>query len=77
MLWDAFDKFFKAYVLGTEDREIRQFITNSFGDNKLYDAIGTSYEVNKVFYEYLHKGLESAIEKFGNSVKENYKKLKR
>lgn len=77
MLWDAFDKFFKAYVLGTEDREIRQFITNSFGDNKLYDDIGTSYEVNQVFYEYLHKGLESAIEKFGNSVKENYKKLKR
>ncbi len=77
MLWDAFDKFFKAYVLGTEDRGIRQFITNSFGDNELYDVIGTSYEVNKVFYEYLHKGLESAVEKFSNSVKENYKKLKR
>lgn len=77
MFWDAFDKFFKAYVLGTEDREIRQFITNSFGDNKLYDDIGTSYEVNQVFYEYLHNGLESAVEKFSNSVKENYKKLKR
>ncbi len=77
MFWDAFDKFFKAYVLGTEDREIRQFITNSFGDNKLYDDIGTSYEVNQVFYEYLHNGLESAIKKFSNSVKENYKKLKR
>ncbi len=77
MLWDAFDKFFKAYVLGTVDREIRQFITNSFGDNKLYDDIGTSYEVNQVFYEYLHKGLESAVKEFSNSVKENYKKLKR
>lgn len=76
MFWDAFDKFFKAYVLGTEDREIRQFITNSFGDNKLYDDICTSYEVNQVFYEYLHKGLESAIEKFGNSVKEKYKSIK-
>ncbi len=75
MLWDAFDKFFKAYVLGTEDREIRQFITNSFGDNKLYDDIGTSYEVNQVFYEYLHKGLESAIEKFSDSVKEKYKRI--
>ncbi len=75
MLWDAFDKFFKAYVLGTEDREIRQFITNSFGDNKLYDDIGMSYEVNQVFYEYLHKGLESAIEKFSDSVKEKYKRI--
>lgn len=77
VLWQAFDKFFKAYVLGTEDVAMRQFITNSFGDNKLYDDIGTAYEVNQVFYEYLHKGLESAVEKFSNSVKENYKKLKR
>lgn len=77
VLWNAFNKFFKAYVLGTEDREMRQYITNSFGDNKLYDDICTSYEVNQVFYEYLHNGLESAIKKFSNSVKENYKKLKR
>ncbi|MDE7438964.1 MAG: hypothetical protein K2N23_00385, partial [Clostridia bacterium] len=77
MFWDAFDKFFKAYVLGTEDVALRQYITNSFGDNELYDDIGTSYEVNQVFYEYLHKGLESVIEKFSNSVKEKYKKLKK
>lgn len=77
VLWNAFNKFFKAYVLGTEDVAMRQYITNSFGDNKLYDDIGMSYEVNQVFYEYLHNGLESAIKKFGNSVKENYKKLKR
>lgn len=75
VLWQAFDKFFKAYVLGTEDIAIRQCITNSFGDNKLYDDIGTSYEVNQVFYEYLHKGLESAIEKFSDSVKEKYKRI--
>lgn len=75
VLWQAFDKFFKAYVLGTEDIAIRQYITNSFGDNKLYDDIGTSYEVNQVFYEYLHKGLESAIEKFSDSVKEKYKRI--
>ncbi len=77
MLWDAFDKFFKTYVLETEDRETRQYITNSFGDNKLYDDVCASFEVDKVFYEYLHKGLESAVEKFGNSVKENYKELKK
>lgn len=77
VLWRAFDKFFKAYVLGTEDVEVRRFITNSFRDNGLYDNIDASYEVNQVFYEYLHKGLESAVEKYGNSVKEKYKKLEK
>ncbi|MCM1289581.1 MAG: ribonuclease III domain-containing protein [Corallococcus sp.] len=77
VLWQAFDKLFKAYVLGTEAVETRRFITNSFSDNKLYDNIGTSYEVNQVFYEYLHKGLECVIEKFSNSVKEKYKELKK
>ncbi len=77
VLWRAFDKFFKAYVLGTEDVTTRQFITNSFGDNELYDNVGSSYEVNQVFYTYLHKGLDNAIEKFCDSVKEKYKKFKK
>lgn len=72
-LWQAFDKFFKAYILETEDIKVRQFITNSFGDNKLYDDRSNHFEVNQVFYEYLHKGLESAIAQFGNLVRENYK----
>lgn len=74
-LWQAFDKFFKTYVLGTEDISTRQFITNNFGDNKLYDVCGEHFKVNQVFYEYLHKSLESAIEKYGNSIKEKYKEL--
>lgn len=74
-LWQAFDKFFKAYILGTEEIKTRQFITNSFGDNKLYDSRSNHFEVNQVFYEYLHKGLESAIAEFGNSVREKYKEL--
>lgn len=78
VLWQAFDKFFKAYVLGTEDRKTRQYITNSFGDNKLYDDVNSfCFEVNKVFYEYLHKGLKSAINKFSDSAKEKYKELKK
>ena len=56
---------------------MRQYITHSFGDNKLYDDIGTSFEINPVFYEYLHKGLKNAIEKFSNSVKKKYKELKK
>lgn len=78
ILWNAFDKFFKAYVLGTEDRETRQYITNSFGDNELYDDVhNVNFEVNKVFYEYLHKGLANAIDKFSNRVKEKYEELKK
>lgn len=78
VLWQAFDKFFKAYVLGTEDRKTRQYITNSFGDNKLYDDVDSiHFEINKVFYEYLHKGLKSAINEFSNITKEKYEKLKK
>ena len=77
VIWRAFDKFFKAYVLGTEDVATRRYITNSFCDNELYDSYGSSFEVNQVFYEYLHKGLDNAIEKFGDSVKEKYKELKK
>ena len=75
MLWIAFDKFYKTYILGTENVATRQYITYSFGDNKLYDDCGSYYEVNKVFYEYLHKGLKNAIDKYGDSVKEKYQKL--
>lgn len=77
VLWQAFDKFFKAYVLETEDIGVRRYITNSFGDNKLYDDISAFHEVDQVFYEYLHKGLESTVEKFSNNVKEKYKELKK
>lgn len=77
VLWLAFDKFFKASVLGTDDLETRKFITVSFYNNELYDACSEYYEVNKVFYEYLHNGLESAILKYGDSVKDNYKSLEK
>lgn len=76
VLWRAFDKFFKAYVLGTEEQKTRQYITNSYGDNKLYDERVNYCEINKVFYEYLHNGLDCAVDKFGSSVKERYNKLK-
>ncbi len=72
VLWQAFDKFFKAYVLGTDDKEIRQFITYSYHNDDLYDDHKLSYQINKVFYEYLHNGLENAIEKYSKKVKENY-----
>lgn len=74
-MWLAFDKFFKAYVLGTEDIAARSYITNRIGDSGLYEYFCNDYEVNQVFYEYLHSGLERAIEKYADSVKQKYKNL--
>lgn len=74
-LWQAFDKFFKAYILGTEDKEIRNYITNSYCDNRVYDELAKMREVDKVFYEYLHCGLKSAVDKYGDSVKKRYEEI--
>lgn len=73
VLWRAFDKVFLAYSLGTEDVAIRRFLTNNYGISDVYgDKCG--YVVNKVFYEYLHNGLEQAINKYEKQIQENYKK---
>ena len=73
-LHEAFDKFYKTYVLGTEEKSVRNYITNSFFDADIYDDCPSS-EIDKVFYEYLHNGLKSAIEKYGESVEKRYKEL--
>ncbi len=73
-LHEAFDKFYKTYVLGTEEKSVRNYITNSFFDADIYDDCPSS-EIDKVFYEYLHNGLKSAIEKYGESVEKRYKEI--
>ncbi|MDE5619474.1 MAG: hypothetical protein K2I80_02980, partial [Ruminococcus sp.] len=75
-LWQAFDKFYKAIVLGTEEKEIRNYIAYSLGDKGLYDS-NSFYEVNRVFYEYLHHGLKNAISKYGDSVKTKFNQIKK
>lgn len=78
-LWQAFDKFYKAFVLGTEEKQTRNYIAYNLGDNRLYDDYSSHcvYEVNRVFYEYLHHGLKNAISKYGDSVKTKYNKIKK
>ena len=75
-LWQAFDKFYKAIALGTEEKETRNYIAYSLGDKGLYDS-NSFYEVNRVFYEYLHHGLKNAISKYGDSVKTKYNQIKK
>lgn len=70
-LMSAFNKFYLCYALKTEDKKTRSFLTHCFGED-LFDEKSSICEINKVFYEYLHKGLDSAIEKYSNSVKEKY-----
>lgn len=70
----SFDKFFLAYNLGTESAQTRKFITYNHGSGEVYGEGNGRDVVGVVFYEYLHYGLEAAVEKFGNAVKENYLK---
>lgn len=72
----AFNKFYLCYVLKTDDKKTRDYLTNLFG-NELFDEKSNICEINKVFYEYLHKGLDSAIEKYFKSVKEKYELKKK
>ncbi len=78
-LWQAFDKFYKAFVLGTEEKEVRNFIARDLGDNRVYDKRSSysDYEVNRVFYEYLHHGLKNAISKYGDRVKTKFNQIKK
>ena len=74
MLWGAFNKFFLAYNLGTEDDFVRRFITISVSEmNLFYDLNGGNKDnVNKVFYCYLQSGLEVAVEKYGKDIKKSF-----
>lgn len=74
MLWGAFNKFFLAFNVGTEDALARVLITNS-NDGLCYDlnsGADSENSVNKVFYCYLQNGLEATVEKYGKAVKKSF-----
>ena len=63
-------------TLGTEDKNARRFITNSFGDMAVYGDKGYGL-VNRVYHYYLNNGWNKTIEKYSEFVKQNcYKKMK-
>lgn len=79
-MWNALNKFMLSYSLGTEDVEMREFITyrhshSEYGD-ELYgkNSLGQR-NINYAIYDYLHSGLAYVVEKYSAAIKENYKKI--
>lgn len=70
MLWRAFNKAFLVMTLGTEDKNARRFITNSFGDMTVYGDNGYGM-VNRVYHYYLNNGWDKTLEKYSEFVKQN------
>lgn len=70
MLWRAFNKAFLVMALGTENKNARRFITNSFGDMAVYGDKGYGM-VNRVFHYYLNNGWDKTFKKYSEFVKQN------
>lgn len=78
----AFNKFMLAYCLGTDNVEMRKFLTHryyhsEYGD-ELYGkhTLGRQY-INYAMFDYLHNGLAYVVDKYAPIIKENYKNLKK
>ncbi len=70
-LWNALNKVALIASLGTETKEKRRFITNSFGDTAIYGE-AHNHGVTWAFHEYLQNGLVSFLQKYGDTIYNNY-----
>ena len=75
-LWNALDKVILIASLGTDDKDKRRYITNSFGNTAIYGE-SHNYGVAWAFHDYLNNGLMSALEKYGETIRDNYKNNKK
>ena len=75
-LWNALDKVILIASLGTDDKDKRRYITNSFGNTAIYGE-SHNYGVAWAFHDYLNKGLMSVLEKYGETIRDNYKNNKK
>jgi len=75
-LWNALDKVILIASLGTDDKGKRRYITNSFGNTAIYGE-NHSYRVAWAFHDYLNNGLLSVLEKYGETIRDNYKNNKK
>lgn len=75
-LWNALNKVILIASLGTDDKDKRNYITNSFGNTAIY---GESHDcgVSWAFYDYLSNGLLPVLEKYGDIIRDNYKNNKK
>ena len=74
-LWNALDKVILIASLGTDDKDKRRYITNSFGNTAIYGE-SHNYGVAWAFHNYLNNGLLSVLEKYGDTIRDNYKNNK-
>jgi hypothetical protein len=75
-LWNALDKVILIASLGTDDKDKRRYITNSFGNTAIYGE-NHNYGVAWAFHDYLNNGLLSVLEKYGETIRDNYKNNKK
>jgi hypothetical protein len=75
-LWNALNKVVLIASLGTDDKNKRRYITNSFGNTAIYGE-RHNYEVTWAFHEYLHNGLLPVLDKYGDTIRDNYKNNKK
>lgn len=74
MLEMALNKLLLTYVLGTAEKETRNYITHSFGDRTICEDLSDFGSISKIFHGYLYSGLEFVIEKYQAKIIEKYKK---
>ena len=75
-LWNALDKVILIASLGTDDKDKRRYITHSFGNTAIYGE-SHNYGVAWAFHDYLNNGLSSVLEKYGETIRDNYKNNKK
>lgn len=75
-LWNALNKVILIVSLGTDDKNKRRYITNSFGNTAIYEK-NQDCEVSWAFHDYLNHGLEFVLEKYGETIRNNYKNKKK
>lgn len=73
VIWNALEKVVLITSIGTDDKDKRNYITNSFSNTAIYgeeDDFGVSWP----FYYYLHDGLDFVLQKYSDTIRENYNK---
>ncbi len=73
VMWNALNKVVLTTSIGTDDKDKRRYITNSFGNTAIYGE-GEDYGVSWPFYYYLHNGLDFVLQKYSDTIREKYSK---
>ena len=75
-LWNALNKVILITSLGTETKEKRKYITNSFGNTAIYGEKSLNHIVTWAFHNYLNNGLYSVLQKYSEKIRNNYENNK-